>query len=324
MMGWETDLVMKRSYFYPKVLLFGEHVLFCGSQALTIPFKRFRAKLTLPLAGSMDKQQAASNKALKAFYQFLSSQKPTTPLSQLLKLDAFAEDLSAGLFFDSGIPSGYGLGSSGSLVAATYERYTNLPANFMGDPEKAGLPGLRATLAAMEDYFHGHSSGTDPLSCYLSTPLLLLPDGSVQQAPPGKEGATRNEGFFLLDTESPRKTAPQVNLFKTKYRDTDFRNMINTTYIQANDNCIEAWVKGDKDLLSHHMQLLSKLQFTHLKELIPDRFLQKWEEGLDSGRYTLKLCGAGGGGYILGYSGTPKAGGHPIGDVSGKLIPLNG
>jgi mevalonate kinase len=50
------------------------------------------------------------------------------------------------------------------------------------------------------------------------------------------------------------------------------------------------------------MKLLSKFQFEHFKPMIPKLFNKMWKRGLDSGEYYLKLCGAGGGGFILGFT----------------------
>ena len=36
--------------------------------------------------------------------------------------------------------------------------------------------------------------------------------------------------------------------------------------------------------------------------MIPDTVLGIWQQGLDGGQYTMKLCGSGGGGYLLVYS----------------------
>ena len=36
--------------------------------------------------------------------------------------------------------------------------------------------------------------------------------------------------------------------------------------------------------------------------MIPDEFHHLWKKGIDSGSYFLKLCGSGGGGYILGFA----------------------
>ena len=36
--------------------------------------------------------------------------------------------------------------------------------------------------------------------------------------------------------------------------------------------------------------------------VIPNKFYEVWERGLKSENYFLKLCGSGGGGFILGFS----------------------
>ena len=36
--------------------------------------------------------------------------------------------------------------------------------------------------------------------------------------------------------------------------------------------------------------------------MIPQQFHELWQKGIDSGDYYLKLCGSGGGGYILGFT----------------------
>ena len=54
------------------------------------------------------------------------------PISQNLNtnlvefdLDAFSNDIEGGMYFDSSIPQGYGVGSSGALVASIYDRYAS-------------------------------------------------------------------------------------------------------------------------------------------------------------------------------------------------------
>ena len=36
--------------------------------------------------------------------------------------------------------------------------------------------------------------------------------------------------------------------------------------------------------------------------MIPKAFHQLWEQGIETNAYYLKLCGSGGGGYILGFT----------------------
>ena len=36
--------------------------------------------------------------------------------------------------------------------------------------------------------------------------------------------------------------------------------------------------------------------------MIPEGFKDVWKQGIETGDYYLKLCGSGGGGYILGFT----------------------
>lgn len=47
---------------------------------------------------------------------------------------------------------------------------------------------------------------------------------------------------------------------------------------------------------------ISELQLEAFSEMIPEAYLHLWEKGLQTDEYYLKLCGAGGGGMILGWS----------------------
>jgi len=47
---------------------------------------------------------------------------------------------------------------------------------------------------------------------------------------------------------------------------------------------------------------LSKVVLDHFKPMIPTEFHELWREGLKTNDYYLKLCGSGGGGYILGFA----------------------
>jgi mevalonate kinase len=48
------------------------------------------------------------------------------------------------------------------------------------------------------------------------------------------------------------------------------------------------------------MQLVSQFQLEHFLEMIPPGLRPLWQDGLNSGDYALKLCGAGGGGFLMG------------------------
>ena len=47
---------------------------------------------------------------------------------------------------------------------------------------------------------------------------------------------------------------------------------------------------------------LSKIVLNNFKPMIPKQFHELWKNGLETNEYYLKLCGSGGGGYILGFT----------------------
>jgi len=54
------------------------------------------------------------------------------------------------------------------------------------------------------------------------------------------------------------------------------------------------------DLLLKNFKLLSAFQYEHFSPMIPKLYREMWGEGLSSNDYSLKLCGAGGGGFLMG------------------------
>jgi len=69
-------------------------------------------------------------------------------------------------------------------------------------------------LARMEQHFHGQSSGTDPLICFLRQPLML---GGGQPPRTTSLPPNWNEGFFLLDTGTERKASDFIRSFTFRY-----------------------------------------------------------------------------------------------------------
>ena len=106
---------MKGPLFYSKILLFGEYGIIEDSKGLSIPYNFYKGALKIPK--KITASSKSSNKILIGFSEYLNSKK--------LKLDLhkFRSDLDKGLYFDSSIPKGYGIGSSGALVAAIYDQY---------------------------------------------------------------------------------------------------------------------------------------------------------------------------------------------------------
>jgi len=276
--------------YYSKLLLFGEHTVVKGSRALAVPYPRYGAKWSF----EDGKNQPESNEALAAFQTHLAGREG---LLCQLDLEKFAMDLTDGIWLDSDIPTGYGLGSSGSVCAAVYDRYgvDKLEGKNVGE-----LAQLKAIFAQLESYFHGASSGTDPLICYTNKALIMSKKGlHTVSIPHSNEG---KGGVFLLNTHISRSTEPFVNLFLEKCKNPEFEHKISTELVHYSDACIEAFLQQYENVLIQNLQKLSEFQYQYFQEMIPENFRKIWSQGLTSGDYTLKLCGAGGGGFMLGFT----------------------
>ena len=288
---------MKGPLFYAKVLLFGEYGIIKDAKGLSIPYNFYKG--ALKISDTKNDQAQISNQKLTEFVDYLEKINRTLVTFNIKQL---REDLSRGLYFDSSIPQGYGIGSSGALVAAVYDRYAHNKITILENLTRVKLLKLKQIFGQMESFFHGKSSGLDPLNSFLSLPILihskdiLEPTGIPSQPKAGK-GAV-----FLLDSGSMGETAPMVNIFMQNMESPSFRKMIKEQFISYSDRCVEHFLSGDIISLFGDLKRLSKTVLTHFKPMIPEQFHALWKTGIDTNAYYLKLCGSGGGGYILGFT----------------------
>ena len=288
---------MKGPLFYAKILLFGEYGIIKDAKGLSIPYNFYKG--ALKISDTKNKKSQSSNQKLSEFVDFLEQINSTLVTFNIKQL---REDLAKGLYFDSSIPQGYGIGSSGALVAAIYDRYANNRITILENLTRDKLLKLKEIFGQMESFFHGKSSGLDPLNSFLSLPILihskdvLEPTGIPSQPQAGK-GAV-----FLIDSGLMGETAPMVNIFMQNMESPSFRKMIKEQFISYSDNCVEHFLKGDVKSLFGDLKRLSKTVLTHFKPMIPEQFHSLWKTGIDTNAYYLKLCGSGGGGYILGFT----------------------
>jgi len=110
-----------------------------------------------------------------------------------------------------------------------------------------------------------------------------------------------NQGqFFLLDTKMPRETGPLVNIFLEKCKDNYYYSRIETELNPLVDEAITAFLQHNRKSLFQRIHEIGHFQFKYFSEMIPDNFRTIWLDGLANDLYKLKLCGAGGGGFLLG------------------------
>ena len=286
---------MKGPLFYSKILLFGEYGIIEDSKGLSIPYNFFNG--ALKITENHTPESKKSNLILLEFCEFL---KDVEDLN--LDLDLFKQHISKGLYFDSSIPRGYGVGSSGALVAAIYDKYSNNKITVLENLTREKLLVLKSIFSKMESYFHGTSSGLDPLNSYLSIPILIKSKNEINVTGIPSQKSNGSGAVFLIDSGQTGSTAPMVKIFMEKMKSEGFRNMINSEFIKHTNLCVDNFLSGDIKNLFNHTKKLSKIVFDNFKPMIPTDFHDLWKKGIDSESYFLKLCGSGGGGYILGFA----------------------
>ncbi|NNE26816.1 MAG: hypothetical protein HKN09_08235 [Saprospiraceae bacterium] len=186
-------------------------------------------------------------------------------------------------FFDANIPLGYGLGSSGCLCAACYDNFGLVSGNHLE---------IKNDLATMEAFFHGTSSGLDPLTIYLNKPLHLK-DGNIELV----SRSVDTSRVLVLDSGIHRNAKSFIEVFKgRKSTDPVFREALQTLN-KLNAQAIEGLL--NKAMNFDVILEISAHQFKYFEPMIPASIKGLWRDGLSSGSYALKLSGAGGGGCFL-------------------------
>ena len=185
--------------YHSKVLLFGEYLVLERAQALAMPFKKFKGHW-----GQVDNPKI-KNPYFKEMLKLLSFFKDKK-LNEFLDLKALEDAIQSGLIFNSNIRNGYGTGSSGALIAGIYDQY------LFDNAQTDGFIEVRQRLSVMESFFHGKSSGVDPLISFYDTPLLVDQNGSIGQVHIPSQPCS----FYLLDSEVSRSTQPFVDIYNEK------------------------------------------------------------------------------------------------------------
>ena len=291
---------MKGPLFYSKILLFGEYGIIRDSKGLSIPYNFYNGALKKDTNPSEEAIQ--SNQNLSRFVLHLETLQKEQPELVVFDLHSLQNDVASGMYFDSSIPQGYGVGSSGALVAAIYDKYAQNKITVLENLTREKLLQLKTIFGQMESFFHGKSSGLDPLNSYLSIPILIHSKDNIEATGIPTQTLNGNGAVFLLDSGIVGETAPMITIFMEKLKEEGFRKMLKSQFIKHTDACVENFLGGDMKSLFANTKKLSKVVLNHFKPMIPEQFHGIWQQGIDTNEYYLKLCGSGGGGYILGFT----------------------
>ena len=258
---------------YPaKILLVGEYAVLKGSPFLLTPYHEHYSQWS----DTIDPHPRWA-----AFTQYIIQE-----CSDFLNAESILRDISKGWMVDLQIPIGYGIGSSGTLCAAIYDAHKK--------DEISELKVLKTRLAQMENFFHGKSSGLDPLVSLLDKSItgkgeeIKIVDFNLNNFPQ----------IRLVDSGRSRSTAEYVAIFKEKLTKTAFNKILNQL-IELNEQLISSLMQVHNQETEYLWKEISILQLNHFSEMIPVHINKQWDEGLQSDKAYFKLCGAGGGGYFL-------------------------
>lgn len=262
---------------YPaKILLAGEFTVLQGGEALAIPLGKFYSKWV---------QRAIPDKRLETLINFLSNVK-------VIDLSRFADDVKNGWQIESSIPNGYGLGSSGAVSAAILDRY--------GDMQNEELVNIKNALAAIENAFHGTSSGFDPLISYTRSGFLMV-DKHLKPIQIDHALQESLSSFYLVDSNTERNTITPIKWFYENLKQEKFHAM--TLKLNAlNEKFIHSILNLEKQATHEYLKMISSIQLEYFKPLITSNLHEYWNHGLKSDEYYFKLCGKGGGGFYILYS----------------------
>lgn len=282
-------MVLNRSSYPAKVLLFGEYTVLHGSEAIALPIKteRFTGKWMF-----YDNPEQREYK-LQSWINYLKESIGNDVAFDFLGIE---REIEEGLHFKSYIPEGYGMGSSGALCAATLDRFGH-------DLNKLSIEEIKLVLAKMESFFHESSSGLDPLVSYYNRGFKIGKDKTAYML--DEESSQYVKDFSLLNSQKKRRTADWVALYKSKLKDPTFSAAMSEIAL-AQQHAITLWENRNEYKLHQAIKLISELQWTWMQEWIPDTIKRIWKNGLDTHLFSVKLCGAGGGGFFLLYSPDPE------------------
>lgn len=266
---------MSRS-FPAKLLLFGEYTVLSGSQALAVPLHCWR--------GSWVQYGTNDLPSSLVFFDWL---KKENVISADIA-DRMIDDVKHGWLYQSNIPIGYGVGSSGAYVAALYDRYIR---------EQDDQREAASIMARMESFFHGTSSGMDPLVSLTEHAVVKDDSGKFHQVKdPGLPEGWR---MYLLNSGISRHTDSLVKSYKGMLHNNEYRIAIERQLIPMVDHAIHFYLSSTSAMLEQCLSVISQFQHEHFQAMIPASVRKRWDALTQQEGVYVKLCGAGGGGYFL-------------------------
>ncbi len=267
--------------FPAKVLLTGEFTVLTSGTALAVPLSSYFSKWGL---------SKAPDPRLLNLIPHLSK------ISDF-DINRYIRDINNGWHLESNIPIGYGLGSSGSVSAALLFKYGI-------NNDIKDLYQLKIQLAEIEKFFHGTSSGFDPLISFTHA-AYLVQHNNLTKVEFGNTHFQFIKNLFLFDSLQARDNIIPIDWFYQSSKEIRFQKTC-TELNALNEIFISSILSLNRASFTESMKQISFLQLENFSPLIPEKLIPLWEQGLQSDEYYLKLCGKGGGGFYLIYVNEQK------------------
>ncbi len=287
---------MKTSY-PSKILLSGEYTILLGSDTLAVPYSYYsggwRAGIRSDYPFDLDK-----------WIEHLSSLKDE---NIRLDINRMHLDYERDIRFVSNIPQGGGLGSSGAITAAFYDRYV-----YDNKSPEENLEDVRGILSHMEAYFHGESSGVDPVVSLTGKSYSVL--NGVSKL--GDLRIPQSISLHLILTSTERQTAPLIRFFMDSLEKPKFHKRVHEEQIPAVHDFVSAWLSDQVSDVESAFRRISEIEWDLYKPMITKGIRSLWKDSLTSDKYSIKLCGAGGGGAYLALGELPE-------DLTHKVLKIS-
>ncbi|MBP9674663.1 MAG: hypothetical protein KBD63_06165, partial [Bacteriovoracaceae bacterium] len=213
--------------FPAKILLFGEYTVLQGSSALLFPYEEFQGHLEIKKKRNAEEE--LSHKEILHLFDWIQEQR----IPFIFNQEKLQEDLKKGLFFSSTIPQGVGLGSSGALIAALYYQYAE---------KKEKLEDLKKDLSFLESFFHGESSGMDPLVIFTKKGILNR-EGTLTVLDKDYSLMLKSFTLYYTGKKHNRNVGDLVAQYKEKTKDINFFRIIKSELMPEVEKAIDAFLE---------------------------------------------------------------------------------
>jgi mevalonate kinase len=260
--------------FSSKILLFGEYLVLLGGQSLSFPYYEYKLK-----------RSSEYNPKNRFFFEKLVHYIETNEMLKNRICPSFKEEVQKGLSFESNIPVGYGLGSSGALVAAIYNDF------FIEQATDLNI--LKKELAELESFFHDKSSGIDPLTSFIDKPILNA-DSQLEIIE-----TIDMKNFSLVDSGKRRGAKEAIKHFNSLRNQANFNKGLEELS-EISNIMTQKYLRHEN--IWDEMKEYSSRQYTLFNDFLTESIKIDWELGINSEKYYMKLCGAGMGGMYLKFS----------------------